>query len=464
MKLPLGRIAQYVNAEGDFAGAAMAQGYSIDSRTGQKGELFFAVKGEKLDGHDYVVSALEGGAVAAVVSQKQLSRFPDKRNLMVVNEDDALPALHMLGAKVRQLWGKKVIGVTGSAGKTTTKEAIAHILATKFNVLKSQGNLNNHFGLPLQLLKLVAEHDVAVIEMGMSHAGEIAALAALAKPDIGVVTNVAPVHLENFDSILGIAKAKRELIESLPSDGIAVLNADDDHVKKFGDGFPGRIIRFGSSQTADVRVKMVEVLGEAGSRFEVICGGDHAIFDFPLMGTHNVHNALAAIAVASCFEIDLVTCAKTLREMKPGDKRGEILHIDGVTILNDCYNSNPVALKTMVNALLATPAKRRIVVVGEMLELGPDADEMHRECGRYIAEKADILIGVRGAAKYIVEAAKNKIAHAEFVESPEAAGIRMAQIMQPGDVMLLKASRGVKLERAIESLQATLKAAHSKSA
>ena len=214
MKLTLSRAAEFMPATGSFDHEAVAHGYSIDSRTLQPGELFFAVRGERLDGHDYVEAALAKGAVAAVVERSQAERFADKSKLLVV--EDSLTALQRLGAAVRRLWGKPLIGVTGSAGKTTTKECIAHVLGTRHRVLKSQGNLNNQFGMPLQLLKLEPEHDVAVIEMGMSHAGEITALAKLAEPDCGVVTMVAPVHLEFFDSIAGIARAKYELIESLP--------------------------------------------------------------------------------------------------------------------------------------------------------------------------------------------------------------------------------------------------------
>ncbi len=201
-------------ATGDFDPAEVAGGYSIDSRTLQPGDLFFAVRGERLDGHDYVDAALAKGAVAAVVEKQQVERFSSRSRLLVV--EDSLLALQRLGAAVRRLWGKPLIGVTGSAGKTTTKETIAHVLATRHRVLKSQGNLNNHFGMPLQLLKLEPEHEIAVIEMGMSHAGEITALAKLAEPDCGVVTMVAPVHLEFFESIAGIARAKYELIQSLP--------------------------------------------------------------------------------------------------------------------------------------------------------------------------------------------------------------------------------------------------------
>src|SRR6202049_4337512 len=219
MKLPLSRVAEFIAATGEFDHKAIAQAYSIDSRTIQPGELFFAVKGERMDGHDVVQQALEKGAVAAVVRKDELARYAVKTGLLAVS--DTLVARQTLGAAVRRLWGKPLIGVTGSTGKTTTKEAIAHVLSARFRVLKSEANFNNHFGLPLMLLKLEPEHDVAVIEMGMSHTGEIRALAKIAQPEIGVVTNVAPVHLEFFDSVAGIARAKYELIESLPAGGTA---------------------------------------------------------------------------------------------------------------------------------------------------------------------------------------------------------------------------------------------------
>ena len=276
MKLTLARIAEFVSAAGEFAPEEVAQGYSIDSRTVGPGQLFFAVKGERLDGHDFVEQALENGAVAAVVRKDQLGRYPAKTRLLAV--EDTLVALQTLATAVRKLWGKPLIGVTGSAGKTTTKEAIAHVLSTRFRVLKSEGNFNNHFGLPLMLLKLEPEHDVAVIEMGMSHAGEIRALAKIAQPEIGVVTNVAPVHLEFFDSLAGIARAKYELIESLPAGGTAVLNADDEYVSQFGRDFKGKVVMYGTRATADVRAENIQSKGTEGAEFDVVIGGvrEHA--------------------------------------------------------------------------------------------------------------------------------------------------------------------------------------------
>jgi UDP-N-acetylmuramoyl-tripeptide--D-alanyl-D-alanine ligase len=228
MKLTLSKIAEFISAGADFPAEELVEGYSIDSRTVGAGQLFFAVRGERLDGHDFVQQALEKGAVAAVVRGDQLGRYANKARLLAVK--DTLEALQTLAKAVRKLWGKTLVGVTGSAGKTTTKEAIAHVLSARFRVLKSEGNFNNHFGLPLMLLKLEPGYEVAVIEMGMSHPGEIRALATIAHPEVGVVTNVAPVHLEFFDSLAGIARAKYELIESLPANGTAVLNSDDDYV------------------------------------------------------------------------------------------------------------------------------------------------------------------------------------------------------------------------------------------
>src|SRR5215831_17019998 len=259
MKLPLSKIAEFLAASGNYRRGEIAQGYSIDSRTIAPGELFFAVKGERLDGHDFVEAALERGAAAAVVSSDQLTRFPGNSKLLAVG--DTLVALQILATAVRKVWGKPLVGVTGSAGKTTTKEAIAHVLSSRFRVLKSEGNFNNHFGLPLMLLRLEPEHDEAVIEMGMSHAGEIRALAKIAQPDVGVVTNVAPVHLEFFDSLAEIARAKYELVESLPSSGTAVLNTDDEYVSQFGRDFKGQVIKYGTVAAADVRAEHLQSRG-----------------------------------------------------------------------------------------------------------------------------------------------------------------------------------------------------------
>ena len=459
MKLTLGQIADWIHAEGDFTTNSEAVGYSIDSRTLNAGDLFFAVTGERVDGHDYVAQALENGAVAAVVSNRWLAPAEmDACKLLYVpeGEDCVLAAMQTLARRVRQQWGKRVIGITGSAGKTTTKEAVAAVLAAHFAVLRSAGNLNNHFGVPLQLLRLQPEHEVAVIEMGMNHAGEIASLAKIAQPDWGVVSNVAAVHLEHFaDGLDGIARAKAELVQALPADGLAFLNADDARVAAMGDGLGKRAVLYGLAADAQVRAEEIADEGTSGVRFTAVAGGERAPVALKLMGRHNVQNALAAIAVGLASGLSLAECAQAVGMLQAGDKRGTVTVWQGATLLNDCYNSNPVALDAMVDALLAMPLGargRHIVVAGEMLELGPQGAALHRACGQRMAARGvQAVVGVRGLAQALVEGFG---AGGTFVETPAAAGAWMRQNLQPGDAVLLKASRGVRLEGALEALTA----------
>jgi UDP-N-acetylmuramoyl-tripeptide--D-alanyl-D-alanine ligase len=460
--MTLGQIADWIHAEGMFDTSAEAVGYSIDSRTIGAGELFFAVRGERMDGHDYVETALKDGAVAAVVSQRWLAPVGvDEARLLRVPDDDeacVLYAMQTLAHQVRKQWGKRVIGVTGSAGKTTTKECIAAVLGCQFSVLKTEGNFNNHFGVPLTLLRLEPEHDVAVIEMGMNHAGEIAALAKIAEPDWGVVSNVGNAHVEFFaDGIEGVARAKRELVEALPKDGLAFLNGDDARVRAFGAGLGERAVLYGTSEGCEVRAVDVEDMGLNGSEFKLafkqsVAGTLHVL---RLSGRHNVLNALAAYAVGSRMGVDILDAMSVLESMRPTEKRGNMLAWHGAEIVNDTYNSNPSALVSMIEALSKTEAKRRILVAGEMLELGPEGAKLHIECG-WAAAKAglDVVIGVRGLAMEMVAAATAGGIVAEFVETPELAGEWLRQNLREGDVALLKGSRGVRLERALESLKA----------
>ncbi len=449
MKLPLSKIAEFLSAAGEFELNAVAQGYSIDSRTIQSGELFFAVKGERMDGHDFVAQALEAGAVAAVVRKDQLARFPVKSRLIAV--DDTLVALQTVATAVRRLWGKKAIAITGSVGKTSTKEAIAHVLSNKYRIHRSKGNFNNHFGLPLGLLKLESGHEIAVIEMGMSHAGEITALARITLPDEGVVTAVAPVHLENFDSVASIGRAKYELIASLPAGGTAFLNSDDEYVSQFGRDFHGRVVMFGLKSTADVRAENIQLLGSSGAHFDLVGGGCRQAVSSPWLGTHNVYNVLAAAAVGLQHGISPSQVADAISSLAPVDKRGQVLQLGNITVLNDCYNSSPKALMAAVETLAAMEGKRHIVVAGEMLELGATAEQLHRECGRNMPPgKIDFVLGVRGLARSLADAARENGLPAEFVKTPEEAGEWLARETRDGDVVLLKASRGVKLEKALE--------------
>ncbi len=461
MKLLLSRIAEFISpidqapagqAGGQCDGRATVQGYSIDSRTVELGDLFFAVRGERLDGHDFVEQALSRGAIAAVVRKDQLARYSNLAGLLVV--DDTLAALQTLATAVRKMWGKTAIAITGSMGKTTTKEAMAHLLMVRYRVHRTKGNFNNHFGLPLGLLTLEPEYDLAVVEMGMSHPGEISALARIALPNQAVITNVAPVHLESFDSIAGIARAKYELIEALPHGGTAVLNADDEYVCQFGRDFKGKVVMFGLKSTADVRAENIEALGPAGTRFDLVSHEVRQSVQSPLLGKHNVYNVLAAAAIALEHGVVPSEIAEALPSLQPADKRGQVVQLGNTTVLYDCYNSSPRAFVAAVDTLAAMPARRRIVVAGEMLELGATGEQLHRECGRYVAGgKLDFLLGVRGLAKAMVDAACEAGMTAKFVATPEEAGEWLAHEAREGDVVLLKASRGVQLEKALETWQ-----------
>jgi UDP-N-acetylmuramoyl-tripeptide--D-alanyl-D-alanine ligase len=434
------------------AGALVVHGYSIDSRTVAAGELFFAVRGERLDGHDFVAAAVERGAIAAVVSRARVATLPDAALAVpLLIAEDPLIALQALATHIRRRWGKRVVAVTGSAGKTTTKDAIAAALSAKFNVLKSQGNLNNAFGLPLQLLRLKPEHEFAVVEMGMNHIGEIAELARIAAPDWGVVTNVGMAHVENFsEGQAGIARAKFELVAALPASGIAFLNCDDPYVSQFGRGYHGRSVYFGAGPCADPQIVSVkEDLGGLHIRYRA---GDHkGEITLQLLGEHNAQNAMAALAVAIEAGVDTDAAAAAIAKLTAGDKRGEVIEIGDAILLNDSYNSNPEALRSMIRTLATRPARRRILIAGEMLELGEHGPALHTACGKAAVEAGlDIVVGVSGNAEHLASAACIGGVAALFLPDAEAAGRWLRNHLCPCDVVLVKGSRGVHLERAIE--------------
>jgi UDP-N-acetylmuramoyl-tripeptide--D-alanyl-D-alanine ligase len=436
------------------AGAIEALGYSIDSRTVSAGDLFFAVRGDRLDGHDYVQAAFARGAVSAVVSRARVATLPDAvLALPLLIAEDPLAALQSLAAHVRRRWGKRVVAITGSAGKTTTKEAVAAALGAQLNVLKSRGNLNNGFGLPLQLLRLEPQHEIAVVEMGMNHAGEIAALARIAIPDWGVVTNVGTAHIENFpDGQAGIARAKLELVAALPASGVAFLNCDDPYLSQFGREFQGRVIYFGAGPCADPQTLDVrEDLDGLHVRFRA--AQRTATLTLRLLGSHNASNAMAGLAVALEAGVDLDAAVRAIEGLTAGDSRGEIIAVEGAIILNDSYNSNPEALRSMIHTLAARPATRRILVAGEMLELGDFGEKMHVACGQAAADAhLDLVAGVQGNAVHLAAAACAGGVASLFLPNAEEAGRWLKQILRPGDVVLVKGSRGVHLERAIEAV------------
>lgn len=443
MTLALQEAARAIGAR-EAPPEQVARGFSVDSRTLEAGDLFFALRGPVHDGHDHIREAFAKGAVGAVVERPVAAAGP------LLEVPDTYRALKDLAGYARGRWTGTMIGVTGSAGKTTTKEAIAHLLGLRWKVGKSAGNYNNHVGVPLSILRLPEDCRAAVVEIAMNHAGEIAELAAIARPEIGVVTNVGHAHVEFFDSIEGIARAKRELIEALPGDGTAVLNADDARVLAFREIHPGPVVTFGFSEGADVRADRLERM-EAGSRFHL--AGDGWL-ETPLEGRHAIRNLLAALAVARLFGLRAAEVAEAVRRFEAPEMRGRRFHRNGVTILDDCYNANPEAMCAMLDALRETPGRRRVAVLGQMLELGRHSEALHRQVGRYAAESGvDLLVGVKGDARYLVEAAMEAGLRPEavhFREEPEAAGELLRGLARPGDVILFKASRGTRMEKALE--------------
>lgn len=422
-------------------------GWSIDSRSLKPGDLFFAIKGENHDGHGFVKAAFERGAVGALVSVPL-----EVNGSAILTVPDTTRALQQLGQWARAKWGRPIVAVTGSAGKTTTKDVIAELLSVQLSVGKSAGNLNNHLGLPLSLLRMPEVAEVGVTELGMNHRGEIRFLASLAQPQIGVVTNVGYAHIESFDSIDGVALAKRELIEALPPTGTAVLNADDARVLDFRSVHRGPVVTYGISPVADIRAEEVELDSE-GVAFTV----SGIRLRSRLMGRHGVSNILAGIAVARVFGISTAELVDAIAELKPGRMRGERHRWRGVTVLDDSYNSNPDAARAMLDVLHDEPAARRIAVLGEMLELGSWSGVLHKKIGEYAAQaNIDMIIGVRGAARQLVETAKASGLSGDraiFFDEPEQAGNFLREFVRPGDAILFKGSRGTHVERALAIME-----------
>ena len=435
-------------------------GCSIDSRTLRRGELYVALRGPHFDGHDFVLPALEAGAPAAIVDKHRLPSYPENFRSRLMGVQDTLVALQELARAVRREWGRPVLAITGSTGKTTTKEILAAMMATRFQVLRSEGNLNNEYGLPLSLLQLEPHHEAAVLELAMSHRGELHRLAEICEPNLGIVTNVAPVHLEFFSSVEEIALAKRELVEGLAGDdSIAVLNADDGRVKSFSRFCRGKVIFYGLDKRADFRANGIMHRGAAGMTFEVVNRAGRWPFRMPLLGEHNVRNALAAFAAASHYGVTPEAAADCLAASRPVKMRGELLHFaTGFSVVNDCYNSNPVALESMIELVAHfSEYRRRALVAGEMKELGPTSGVLHRRCGERAARAGlEWVFGIAGDAAALVEgaiAAGLSPDRTHFFATAEEAARFFPEWIQPGDLLLVKGSRAVRVEQVIDALK-----------
>jgi UDP-N-acetylmuramoyl-tripeptide--D-alanyl-D-alanine ligase len=440
---------------------ARLAGVSIDSRAVGRGQLFVAIRGPRHDGHDFVAAALHAGAEAAVVASDRIASYEVAIRGRLFTAADTLAALQRLARAVRRAWGRRIAAVTGSVGKTTTKEILAALLGAKFRVLKSEGNLNNEYGLPLTLLRLEPEDEGAVVELGMSHRGELRRLAEIAEPEVGIVTRVAPVHLEFFASIDEIALAKRELIEGLAgSDSVAVLNADDPRVARFADVARGRVLTFGCGAKAQFRAENIQDHGAAGSEFAFVSPGERARLSLALPGRHSIENTLAALGAASVWGIGVGDAAEVLRNIRVGEMRGKLLQFAaGFALINDSYNSNPVALAAMIDLLTKTGNyRRRILAAGEMLELGPDSARLHREAGCYAAtRRLDCVVAVQGNALQIMNGAAEAgmpASQVHFFADSSAAAEFVTGFVRPGDLLLVKGSRGVKMERIVDALRA----------
>ena len=429
------------------------RGGAVDSRDVEPNQLFVALPGERTDGHNFLTAAVERGAAALLVT-----RDPDDLGALgdvtVVRVADALAGLHAVAAGWRRRFSPLVVGVTGSIAKTSAKEAVAAVLARRFRTLRNEGNQNNEIGLPLTVLKLGPEHEAAVLEMGMYVGGEISDLARIARPRIGVVTAVQAVHLSRIGSLDAIERAKGELVEALPSDGTAVLNADDERVRRMAGRTAARTLTYGFAPDADVRAEDVRSTGLDGMRFTLRVAGEARAVAIPTLGRLSVHNALAAAAVARAAGLDLEEIVDGLAAGWAAPHRGQVVRRSGVTIVDDSYNASPGSVVAALDLLAGLPG-RRVAVLGEMLELGDEHDSGHRSVGRAAAGVVDLLVVIGAGARPIADGAREAgLSPGRMLELPDrdAALDALRARLRDGDVVLVKASRGIELDLLVDDL------------
>ena len=455
LRIDLGWVARATGGRlvrGDAAQAIAA--VTTDSRTARAGDLFIALRGPRFDGHDFVGDMLSRGAAGVVVQRSATdagAAAPGEGGIIEV--DDTLRALQDLAHAVRRDSGTKVIAITGSAGKTTTKEAIAECLSSRFDVVRNKGNLNNHIGLPLSLMDLRRGPDVAVMELGMNHAGEISTLVAIAEPDVRVWTNVGDAHIGFFASADAIADAKAEILERADARTLLVSNADDARVAARVASFPGRRVSFGLAPDATVRATDVEDCGLAGMKARVATPVGERVMSTPLLGRGNLSNVLAAVAVSVELGVGLDDVAARVATLSPANRRGAVVSLrHGVRLIDDSYNSSPSALRRALDVLAHNRSGgRRVAVLGEMLELGEHALVLHRQCGLAVAEASVARLFVVGgvAARALGEAAVEAglaPAAVTWFESSDIAAADVAAAICAGDAVLVKGSRGIRTD------------------
>ena len=424
--------------------------------------MFVAIRGDRFDGNAYVAEAVAKGAMSAIVSDATLAESPALAATPLIVVPDTIAALQALANRVRRDSRAGVVAVTGSAGKSTTKEITAEFLSARYTVFRNRGNLNNHIGLPLSLLELRKKPDIGVFELGMNHFGEISTLVKIAEPDVRVWTNVGPAHLEFFGTVDAIARAKAEILEGADHDSLLVANADDDLVMRHASEFRGRVRTFGVERPADVRALAVRDLGIEGTAAIVRTPIGEAEIRTPLPGTANLSNVLAATAVAIRFDAPLEDVVQRAAGLKPVTRRGEVIRAGGVTIVDDSYNSNPAALSRALAMLSReTGYPRRVAVIGEMLELGVASPELHRQAGEQAA-RADLgeLVAVGGSnARAVADGAVRAgmpASRVHYVENSRDAADLAATLVKSGDVVLVKGSRGIRTEVVVDRLKAEL--------
>lgn len=455
---------------GDGAGWARqrVRHLSLDSRSLQQGDLFVAVEGDRFDGHEFVGKALSQGAAGAIVrdsfdvSQQAMPRRVTRTKPFVFGVRDPIVAYQQLAAHHRTRFQIPVVAVTGSNGKTTTKDMVASVLAQRWAILKTEGNLNNRLGVPQTLFRLADRHEGAVIEMGVDHLGQTTRLCEIARPTIGVVTNIGPDHLEFFGSLEGSAYAKAELLDLLPPDGTVVLNADDAYYEYLAARAQCRVVSFGLSQKADVRADEIKIDGRNGTSFRLQLPGKrrHTTVRIRVQGEHNVTNALAAAAVGMVLGLSGSVIAEGLSKFRPAAMRSQVLVSRGVKIIVDCYNANPASMQAAVQLLAqAGVGRTTIAVLGDMLELGPDAVRMHEEVGACVAQHGiDRLVACGTLARSLAEGALRagmEPGRVQMMADASEAATAVGALIKPGDVVLVKASRGMKLELVVDALQRT---------